>query len=231
MLTNEQIDHLYAFCHKHSVRYYDVQIELVDHLANAIEDKMKAHPFLSFEDALAQVHKSFGVRGFAPVVAEKQKAVDRQNRKLLWSLFKQQFRWPKILLSMTIFAVCYSLLQLPSKLFFILPAIGCFLVITTIMLVIGHRLHRMEKRSGKEFLLLQFRNMLGFAFIPLNFFNIINIFRPGDESGSMPMSMAGQLTICIMITLFVVIAVATCQAFRHIEKELRRTYPSVFLAA
>ena len=40
MLTDEQIAALFAFCEKHLVRHYDLQVELVDHLANAIETKM-----------------------------------------------------------------------------------------------------------------------------------------------------------------------------------------------
>ncbi len=228
MLTNEQIEQLYTFCRKHSVRYYDVQVELVDHLANAIEEKMAGNPLLSFEDALTQVHKSFGIRGFAPVIAEKQKAVDRQNRRLLWHLFKQQFGWPKILLAMMIFTVCYSLLQLSSALYFVIGAIGSLLVVTIIMLANAHKLHLMEKRSGKEFQLLQFRNMLGFAFIPLNLINIINLFRPEHKGGLTTMGLAGQFTACAIFTLFVVAAVATCQAFKHIEKEVRKNYPVIF---
>lgn len=36
-LSTEQIDYLYQFTRNHYVEYYDLQTELVDHLANAIE--------------------------------------------------------------------------------------------------------------------------------------------------------------------------------------------------
>ena len=36
-LTKEQIQQLYKFTRQHYVEYYDVQTELVDHLANDIE--------------------------------------------------------------------------------------------------------------------------------------------------------------------------------------------------
>lgn len=36
-LTEEQIADLFLFCEENGVRYYEVQIELVDHLASAIE--------------------------------------------------------------------------------------------------------------------------------------------------------------------------------------------------
>ena len=37
-LTKNQIDELYKFTRKHYVYHYDVQSELVDHLANDIEN-------------------------------------------------------------------------------------------------------------------------------------------------------------------------------------------------
>jgi hypothetical protein len=56
MLNKEQVDHLFAFCNKHYVQHYDLQIELVDHLANAVEEKMAIDSQLSFEEALNKVY-------------------------------------------------------------------------------------------------------------------------------------------------------------------------------
>ncbi len=39
-LTEAQIEELYAFTRKKYVEHYDVQTELVDHLATSIEEKM-----------------------------------------------------------------------------------------------------------------------------------------------------------------------------------------------
>jgi hypothetical protein len=47
-LTETHIQELYKFTRKHYVYFYDVQSELVDHLANDIEDIWKAQPNLSF---------------------------------------------------------------------------------------------------------------------------------------------------------------------------------------
>jgi len=50
-LTEEHIDQLYKFTRKHFVEHYDVQTELVDHLANDIEQIWIDQPKLSFEEA------------------------------------------------------------------------------------------------------------------------------------------------------------------------------------
>jgi hypothetical protein len=43
-LTIEQIDRLSLFTRQHYVEWYDLQSELVDHLANAIETQWQENP-------------------------------------------------------------------------------------------------------------------------------------------------------------------------------------------
>ena len=76
-LTQEQIDALFTFTKKHLVEHYDVQVELVDHLANAIEAQWAENPDISFEEALDKEYKSFGVFGFSGLVEQKQAALHK----------------------------------------------------------------------------------------------------------------------------------------------------------
>lgn len=95
MLTDEQIQHLFHFCEKHFVREYDVQIELVDHLANAVEEKMRNNKNLSFEKAVEEVHAGFGVLGFAGIVNARTQSLNSQLFKMKKKLFLSYFSWPK----------------------------------------------------------------------------------------------------------------------------------------
>ena len=69
-LSKEQIDRLYQFTSQHYVEYYDLKTELVDHLANAIEEQRAANPNISFDEALQKKFKKFGVFGFSDVVEQ-----------------------------------------------------------------------------------------------------------------------------------------------------------------
>ena len=51
-VTKDELNQLYQFAAKHRVRYYDLQTEVVDHLASAIEDKWTEQPDLPFRTAL-----------------------------------------------------------------------------------------------------------------------------------------------------------------------------------
>lgn len=62
-VNKSQIDELYAFTRKHFVEHYDLQTELVDHLAMAIEKQWEENEHLSFDKALQIEFKKFGVFG------------------------------------------------------------------------------------------------------------------------------------------------------------------------
>jgi hypothetical protein len=64
-LSESEVQRLFEFATKKFVHWYDLQIEVVDHLASAIETEMQLAPGLSFESALEKVYKSFGIFGFA----------------------------------------------------------------------------------------------------------------------------------------------------------------------
>ena len=70
-LNKSHIQELYKFTRKHYVYHYDVQTELVDHLANDIEDLWLAQPNLSFQDARDASFKKFGVFGFMELLCDR----------------------------------------------------------------------------------------------------------------------------------------------------------------
>lgn len=106
-LTTEQIDALFAFTKKHLVEHYDVQVELVDHLANAIEAQWTENPNISFEDALQKEYKNFGVFGFSGLVDQKKVALQNHYWAIIKKEFISFFTLPKIILSIVLFYVLF----------------------------------------------------------------------------------------------------------------------------
>ena len=104
MITEVQYESLFAFCRKHYVQYYDVQVELVDHLAEAIEEKLKLNPKLNFEQALDSVYAGFGIKGFADIVATRMEMISKKSRKQKWKLFFAYFTIPKIAMTICLYA-------------------------------------------------------------------------------------------------------------------------------
>lgn len=109
-ITKEQIEELFAFTRKHYVEYYDVQIELVDHMANDIEEILRSNPELSFEEAKVISFKKFGVFGFMDVLDSRVEALGRRYLKLFWSFIQEWFQFPKLLLTLFLIAGVYTFL-------------------------------------------------------------------------------------------------------------------------
>src|SRR6187551_3081141 len=101
-LTTQQIDQLYAFTRQHLVEWYDLQSELVDHLANAIEQEWEQTPNRTFEEILNKEFQKFGVFGFMGVVEERQKFLNRKYSRLIWSYYKEFFGLPKVILTIAL---------------------------------------------------------------------------------------------------------------------------------
>lgn len=111
-LTPEQVNRLYQFTRQHYVEWYDLQTELVDHLANAIEAQWQEHPKLSFEEALQKEFKKFGVFGFMDVVEKRQAALNKKYNGIIWKHFKAFFTIPKIILTTILVGLTYFLLNI-----------------------------------------------------------------------------------------------------------------------
>jgi hypothetical protein len=144
-LTQEQIDQLYIFTRQHYVEYFDVQSELVDHLANAIETEWQENPKLSFDEALNKEFKKFGVFGFEDVVEQKQKQLTRKYHSIIWLHFKEFFGVPKIVLTaLSVFAM-YSFLEnvaYPKEI-----AMSFYVVF---LVVVFDKLSNYKKKRNKE---------------------------------------------------------------------------------
>ena len=103
MLTQQQVDDIAFYCYTRNVEYYDVQLELVDHIADMIEHWQEANPALSFNEALELAGKQFSDNEFKKVVKSKQRLLQNKVSRLIEKEFISFFTVPKIILTATLF--------------------------------------------------------------------------------------------------------------------------------
>jgi hypothetical protein len=124
-----QIQELYAFTHQHFVAHYDLQTELVDHLCLGIEDQWKENPSLKFNEALNREFNKFGVFGFQEVIEERTKAMEKKYLAIIWHFFKEYITLPKIMFTLFLIALCYTIFRiLPTGIGFLVIFGICFIV-------------------------------------------------------------------------------------------------------
>jgi hypothetical protein len=225
-LTENQIKALYKFTRQHYVYHYDVQTELVDHLANDIEEIWETNPLLSFEDARDKSFKKFGIFGFMDVIEAKQKQMNKRYWKILWRFTKEWFTLPKVLITLSIFTSVYILLQFPNSNYFILGALSIG-VIAEIFTIYKLRKQQKVKEKNKEKLFL-LEDMIGSTkygytgFVFINLFNFVNLTR-FDFSTS---GLYWQLLVSGIVTLLIILFyVANYVLPQKAQELLQETYP------
>lgn len=110
-LTADQIQTIFDFTEKKYIKYYDVQLELVDHIADKIETLQADDPNLSFDRALHEVYKSFGLFGFTKVQEQKMVELHRYWMRHLKSYIKGYFKLPKIIITVILSLCIYSFMK------------------------------------------------------------------------------------------------------------------------
>lgn len=170
-LTENQIQELYLFTRKHYVEWYDLQTELVDHLANDIETLWEQNPEVSFDKALNMTFKKFGVFGFADVIIKRQKALEKKYFGMLWVFLKEYFQFPKIISTLFLSYTFYLFFGLFNTIHQLEIALPLFLLLTfsTFYLTFINK-RKLNKAYGigrKKFLLQEItHNTVVFSQIP-----------------------------------------------------------------
>ena len=221
MITEAQYESLFAFCRKHYVQYYDVQVELVDHLSEAIEEKMQANPKLSFEQALEEVYAGFGIKGFADIVATRMQMVSKKSRNQKWKLFFSYFTLPKIAMTVCIYAAMLLIGKLLTQeyhrgLFLFIVGIGLFIF----EIVYTLKMNKLFKAQKKEMILTSER--------------LSGIIHSGLSNSLFDYAGVKQMhfTAYAFVALFMLVIFISLLAHRDFVKELHRNaitqYPKAF---
>lgn len=154
-LSAAQIERLYVFTRQHYVEYYDLQTELVDHLANAIEAQWETNPKLTFEEALQIEFKKFGVFGFMEVVDKRKGVLHRKYNKMVLSELKTFFSIPKIVGTFSCIAIVNYLLKYFQEGYELMQWLIGFLIVSFAvgMVFLTRKQKRETAKTGKRWLL------------------------------------------------------------------------------
>lgn len=116
-LTAQHIELLYNFVQNNGVPYYDLQTELVDHLANDIESQWEYNQNPDFEMALKAAYSGFSKDGFPYLVKLRKEALGKRYAKLVTKGFIAFFTPPAIIATIALFFAWYYLFKFDKQIF------------------------------------------------------------------------------------------------------------------
>lgn len=226
-LSSEQIQKLYTFTRQHYVEYYDLQTELVDHLANAIEEQWQENPKLSFDEALQMEFKKFGVFGFMDVVEKRQKYLNKKYNKLVWRHFRDFFQIPRIVFLITGFYVFYKFVSITDyQMYVIFGFAAIFMIIVFVKTYLAHlKLKASFKETQKKWLfeevIFRFGSLIAILQFPLQIIIKIGGISENNKINSIYILIFCGITFLLFIVSYIILFVIPSKS----EQYLKETYP------
>jgi len=222
-VSQEQITKLYRFTADHFVQFYDLQTELVDHLANDIEQQWQEDKSIEFEKALKIAFKRFGVFGFDNVVQKRHKAIQKMYWRELWKFSKEYYGLPKIILTLfSVFALYKLFMFLPA------PIYAAPIMLLEVFLIV--RIYRkinnfeIENHTEKKFIIKE--NLKGFymLFMMIFVYSQLNFLLQGWA-----LKILGAEIICGSLAVLTVIFFTIFHALQYeLPEFMKRTIESHF---
>ena len=223
-LNSQQIDQLYAFTRQHYVEWYDLQTELVDHLANDIESIWEENPKLTFNQVRNQSFKKFGIFGFNDVVEKKRKSLNKKYWILVWKYFKEFFTLPKVILTFLLIGITYALFNLViNKDTLVTIYFGLFfLTIFSFMYYNQKRTKASIKQTGKKWLYHDsIKDMGGVLSLMGTIPSLYNLLV--DESKWSQINVLITSIFIVLLSLLIYILIKIIPA--RLEEEIIQQYP------
>jgi hydrogenase-4 membrane subunit HyfE len=229
-LTTVQIERLYKFTREHFVEHYDLQTELVDHLANGIEKRWEENSKLSFDDALNLEFKQFGICGFSDIIEKYSSALSRKYFKIIFRFLREYIKLPKIIGTICAILTLFYVIRYVAVSVWIIGFlfVMLFLYFMISLFYLNRQYKRKTKQTGKRWKLEEMIFSAGNGvFIMLNFFQIayhLNILEAEHYAVQMLFAI-----VLVFVALFIYISTEVLP--EKAETLLREAYPEYELSA
>jgi hypothetical protein len=97
-LTTEQIDYIFDYVASHDIKWYELQVELTDHMVTSMEEFWEKDPELTFHQVKYYAEDKFGRNGFKVIEEERIQILRKEFRRAQLKMIAEYFKFPKIIL-------------------------------------------------------------------------------------------------------------------------------------
>ncbi|WP_353131281.1 hypothetical protein [Parapedobacter pyrenivorans] len=165
-LNEQQLKQLRTFIRQQGFTAIDLQMEIIDHVACGIEEKLVQNPDLGFEEALQQTHVEFGVFGFSTLKEAMANSLRKKYFRQMSLELKRWLSFPAVLVVGGFALVLYQL-------FFLIATPWLFVIVWSVYLAVSLGVFAYNwwlQRRYRKLMVMQFA--IQFAFLPTFLFLI-----------------------------------------------------------
>ncbi len=238
-LTAEQTKQIAGYSYSTGVVYYDVELEIVDHVAAWVENDLNTTE-ASFDEAFEKMKLAFPQSELLKIVQQKKKHIERRFSRMIEKEFLSFFTLPKLSLTVMLLVMAVTFPYLRNSLQIITGCLlGCLFIYYSIF--IGAPMQKEIKAISDmkrcELLSVKVRSryewMLHVFFIVANSINVIRLFFVPENSLHFsiqdPVTKAIALQSVLVFSVLISILHASAMTVRlNILNKIVNDYPYAF---
>ena len=225
-LTDEEIESLFDFCRKHYVPEYDLQIELVDHLASGIEEQWHENPEIPFPIARINTFEKFGFFGFSKIKEQKEKELRRKYRRLFWQYTLEFYKLPKVIMTIALTILLFSIYSFANSFYWVTGFIFISIIVFDLLYLIWiyPKKFKIKTIDEKPFLLINYlkSRQVGVNLIfqiPLQGIQVMNRYNYSYLNSAMLMGAASFILVTLGIFIYVYLVVLPGRIKEHFGEQ------------
>lgn len=107
-LSPSQIEYVNQYIASKDIKWYELQLELTDHLVIEMEQIWEQNSELSFHQVMAQAERLFGRNGIKDIEKERIEILRKEYKKMQYKLVGKYLKFPKIMGSVLLGILVYQ---------------------------------------------------------------------------------------------------------------------------
>jgi len=172
-LTTEQIEYVENYIISKDIKWYELQVELTDHMVTSMEEFWKKDPELTFHQVKQYAEDKFvGDSSFKSIEKQRKRILQKEYRKVQWKMITEYLKFPKIFGSILLVYLAYTF-----SAYFVSPQKYLAVLFCSLLIICLPSLYywwKSKEIEGKHFLTLETLNptLLVFSSFPFMGINI-----------------------------------------------------------
>ena len=152
-LTPKQIEYVSNYIKSFNIKWYELQVELTDHMITSMEEIWEKEPELTFHQVKQYAENRFGRNGFKEVEKERRIILHKEFNRSQWKMLVEYLKFPKIVMSILLVVFVYRISFYFEDILLYIKILFGILLVTSVVSIFNWFLYR--KINGKRFLALE----------------------------------------------------------------------------
>ena len=155
-LTTEQIEYVSNYVNSFDIKWYELQVELTDHMVNSMEEIWEKDHELTFHQVKQYAENRFGRNGFKAIEKERIEILRKEYNRIQRKMITEYLKFPKIFGSILLGFLAYQVsfyFEKPHEFIFRLN-----LLLFAISIPFMYSWIKNQKINGKRFLAISGQN-------------------------------------------------------------------------